>query len=236
VDGNQNGSATNSNSATEETLTTPPFATREPERYQALRVIESSTNGNGGAAGVLNSQTFIARDGDRRREDYETVAGAKVSLLQLPNGTYVLLPDKKLYAELKPEASGLTDKQAANVPSDFSPERLLNEARPAAHYEKLGTEDVNGRAAVKYRVTLKEGTGTAKEVTTECLVWVDEGLGMPIKSEMTATGGGVGGAHVTMELRDIKETVDDSLFQLPTDYRKVEAADIFAQLKQTGQP
>jgi outer membrane lipoprotein-sorting protein len=100
----------------------------------------------------------------------------------------------------------------------------------------LGAETVNGRATIKYRVTLKGQVGTAKEITTESLVWVDEGLGMPIKSEMTSTGSGAGNAHVTMELRDLKETVDESLFRLPTGYRRVEAADIFAQLKQIGQP
>lgn len=239
VASNQDSGGANSNNATVETLTTPPFATREPERYQALRVITSSLSGATGhdsAAETLSSQTFIARDGDKRREDYETPAGLKISLLQLPSGTYILLPDKKLYAESKPEADGVADSRAESAPEDFSPEKLLNETRPEAHYEKLGAENVNGRSTVKYRVTLKGPAGTANEVTTESLVWVDEGLGMPIKSETTSTGGGAAGAHVTMELRDIKETVDASLFELPTDYRKVEAADIRAQLKQTGQP
>lgn len=240
VAGNQNSVEANANGAAEETLTTPPFATKEPERYQALRVITSSLNdgtSNQSAAGALNSQTFIARDGDRRREDYETPAGVKISLLQLPNGTYVLLPDQKLYAEWKLDAAdGMADKQLMSVPPDFSPDKLLNAARPEAHYEKLGAETVNGRTTTKYRVVLRGKTGTTKEVTTESLVWVDESLGMPIKSEMTSTGGGAGGAHVTTELRDIKETVDESLFALPQDYRKVEARDIFAQLKQTGQP
>jgi outer membrane lipoprotein-sorting protein len=239
VTGNQNSGASNSNSAAEETLTTPPFATKEPERYQALRVVTSSMNGETGnrsAADALNSQTFIARDGDRRREDYETPAGVKISLLQLPNGTYVLLPDKKLYAEWKLEADGITDKQVASVPPDFSPDKLLNEARPEAHYEKLGAETVNGRATMKYRVTIRGKAGTTREITTESLVWVDEGLGMPIKSEMTSTGGDAGNTHVTMELRDIKETVDAGVLELPQDYRKVEARDIFAQLKQTSHP
>jgi hypothetical protein len=230
VTGNQNGGAANVNGAAEETLTTPPFATKEPERYQALRVITSSTgvgaNGSG-AADSSSSQTFIARDGERRREDYETPAGTKISFLQLTNGIYVLLPEKKMYAEWKPLAGGTGEGRAASVPPDFSPDKLLNEARPEAHYEKLGAETVDGRESAKYRVILRGKTGAAKEVTTESLVWVDETLGMPIKSEMTLTGG----ARVTMELRDIREMVDASLFELPQDYRKVEEREIFAQLK-----
>src|SRR5207248_10002045 len=42
VTGNQNSNAANANSATEETLASPPFITKEPERHQAVRVITSS--------------------------------------------------------------------------------------------------------------------------------------------------------------------------------------------------
>jgi hypothetical protein len=35
-----------------------------------------------------------------------------------------------------------------------------------------------------------------------------------------------------MELRDITETVDESVFTLPQDYRKVEAREILTQLYQ----
>ena len=230
VASNQNSTAEVTGGAGEETLATPPFATKEPEHYQALRVITSSTGSaaNGqGAVDSLDSQTFVARDGERRREDYETRSGAKVSFLQLPNGSYVLLPEKKMYAEWRPEATGGADEQAVRGAPDFSPDKLLNEARPEAHYEKLGTEMVNGRATTKYRVTLRGKTGAAKETMTESLVWVDEALGMPIKSEMTSTSG----ARVLMELRDIRETVEASLFELPQDYRKVEEREIFAELK-----
>jgi hypothetical protein len=230
VASNPNNVAANAGGATEETLATPPFATKEPERYQALRVITSSTGGeaNGPGAGDSSSrQTFIARDGERRREDYETPAGTKISFLQLQNGIYVLLPEKKMYAEWKPEAGGTGEGRKVSVPPDFSPDKLLNEARPEAHYEKLGAETVNGRETAKYRVTLKGKTGAAKEATTESLIWIDETLGMPIKSEMTLSGG----ARVTMELRDIRETMDANLFELPQDYRKVEEREIFAELK-----
>jgi len=57
---------------------------------------------------------------------------------------------------------------------------------------------------------------------------VDEQLGMPVKSEMSSPGG----AKVSMELRDIKETVDETVFNLPPDYKRIEAREIFAQLNQ----
>lgn len=224
VAGNQNGGA-NGNVPAGEEATRPPFATKEPERYQATRVI---TGGSGsGEAAAVNSQTFIARDGDKRREDYESPAGLKLSLLQLPGANYVLIPAKKIYAELTQEGAGGRDE---SVPPDFSPDKLLNEARTEARYENLGAETINGRATRKYRVTVRGKTGAAKEVTTETLIWVDEQLGMPVKSETISSGGGASAASkVVMELRDIKEIVDEGLFDLPQDYKRVEYKEILAQ-------
>ncbi len=194
----------------------PPFATKEPERYQATRVVTS-----GGDAGGVESRTLIARDGDRRREEYAEGAGARVAYLQLPEGSYVLLPAKKLYAELKTEAGADDGAHAARVPQDFSPEKLLNEARPETLYEKLGEENLNGRATVKYRVTVRgQKNGPA---ASESLVWVDESFGMPVKTETSSAG-----SKVTTELRDIKETIDAGLLELPPDYKRVAPAELFA--------
>jgi hypothetical protein len=227
--GNQNSANASASGANGVTSSTPPFATKEPERYQAARIVTSDGE-------ATSSRTLIARDRDRRREDYESPAGERVSYLQLPEGIYVLLPAKKLYAELKPGTGGGAEGRAASVPPDFSPEKLLNEARPESRYERLGEETVNGRATVKYRVTVMGKTGAGRETTTESLVWVDESLGMPVKTETTSTGGTTPGARITMELRDIKETVDAGLLELPPDYRKVEPAELFAQAQPSGHP
>ena len=228
---NQNGGAANVSNVSTDTSSTPPFATKEPERYQAVRVISTAPGGEtkGGEAAAAGEVkiTTIARDGARRREDYQT-DGLTVSFLELPGGSFLLLPEKKLYAELGPDAGGVTSRGKASAEPVLPPDKLLNEVRPQSHYEKLGTESINGRTAVKYRVTLRGQTGIAKETVIESLIWVDESLGMPIKTEMSSPGG----AKVSLELRDIKETVEDGLFNLPQDYRKVEAREIFAQVNQ----
>jgi hypothetical protein len=230
VSDNQTANAGAAAAGTGGTSSTPPFATKEPERYQATRVITSSEGGETKMEGAAGSRTLIARDGDKRREDYESVAGEKLSYLQLPEGIYVLLPARKLYAELKPETGGAEGERANVVPPDFSPDKLLNETRPESQYEKLGAETINGRATMKYRVRVLGRTGTSKEVATESIVWVDESLGMPVKTETTSTGKEGAWATVTMELRDIRETIDTGRFELPVDYRKVEARELFAQL------
>ncbi|HYO91516.1 MAG TPA: hypothetical protein VEQ40_07765 [Pyrinomonadaceae bacterium] len=227
TDGNANtNSAAGSTSVAEETSTTPPFSTKEPERYQATMVITSSLGEQSnipGMAGLTTKQMMVARDGDKRRVDLELFPGAKVAYLQTAAGRYMLVPDKKVYAEFNP--GGASDP-SKNLSSGFSPDELLNQSSGGARYEKLGAENVNGRSTVKYRVTVTGKTGEAKSATTESLIWIDESLGMPVKSETTLGGGGNANSKYSMELRDLKQEVDQSVFELPTDYRKIDYKDI----------
>ncbi|MDT4966555.1 MAG: hypothetical protein QOJ64_1292 [Acidobacteriota bacterium] len=230
--GNQSNVAGNENRGNQETLRVPPFATKEPERYQATRVITTTANNGSASAGSAEAQrsvTFIARDGERRREDYE-LDGSKISSLQLASGTYLLFAEKKIFAQLKSTADNGSKLLAESIPQDFSPEKLLNESRPEARYDDQGLESIDGRATRKYRVTLKGKVGESGAIVTESTVWVDEKLGMPIRSDMSSPGG----ARVVTELRDIKETVDDGVFELPQDFRRVTEKEFFAQLKPKG--
>ena len=222
TNGNANGSSTSSTATADQTSSTPPFPTKEPERYQATMV----TSGSGpqsdsipGLSALTNQHMSVARDGNKRRVETEMLPGIKIIYLQLADARYALYPAKKLYAELKLDQgnNGLTSSQ---VPSDFTPDKLISGAPPGAKYEKLGTEEINGRSTTKYRVT---SGGDAKS-TSETIVWADESLGMPIKVESTSKDGG----KFTLELRDIRQDVDSSLFELPKDYRKVEHSELIS--------
>jgi hypothetical protein len=58
---------------------------------------------------------------------------------------------------------------------------------------------------------------------------------MPVRTETTSTLAAGSSAKVTMELRDIKETIDARAFELPPDYRKVEARELFVHLNEASQ-
>src|SRR3954468_17050731 len=49
---NQNVGAANANGVSQETSATPPFATKEPERYQAVRIVTSSIGGGSADSGA----------------------------------------------------------------------------------------------------------------------------------------------------------------------------------------
>jgi hypothetical protein len=183
-----------------------------------------SAAGLPGIDALSNQQMFVARDGERRRVDSEMLPGVKISYLQLADARYVLLPSKKLYAEIKlGDMEGLPNP-AQGVPSDFAPDKLVKGTPTGAKYEKLGAEQINGRTTTKYRVTVPESEGATGG--SETTVWVDESLGMPIKVESISKDG----AKYSMEMRDIKLEADASLFELPGDYQKVEHRELLSKV------
>lgn len=216
----ENSANANATSAVDDAQTTPPFQTKEPERYQWTRVITGVAAGKANEPAV-SQQVFMARDGDKRREDYEILPGVKLTALRLPEGSYTLYPAKKIYAETGGESSARSNAQS-KVPPDFSAAKLVNASKTGARYEKLGTEDLNGRATTKYRITTRGQTGE----TSETIIWIDEALGMPIKSESTSKSETAGDSKYTVEYKDIKLEADPSLFVLPKDYKKVSQEEI----------
>ncbi|HMF56360.1 MAG TPA: hypothetical protein VK619_08445 [Pyrinomonadaceae bacterium] len=225
----QINSNTISSNAASETFDTPPFQTREPERYEAV-IVTTGNLGNApqGETTATEQRTFVARDGLRRRTEFDFRGGVKLVMLDMPTGHFILMPSRNAYADLA-ESEGVTLPGNAQVlPQEFSSEILNNEARGRARYERLGVENVLGREAVKYRVTTVNEAGEASG--SETLIWVDESLGMPVRSETVS-----GAAKFTMEMLDIKRDVDLSLFDIPANYRKESVRDFYAALFAEGE-
>jgi outer membrane lipoprotein-sorting protein len=184
---------------------TPPFPTKEPERYRATRTITVVTGGES-----LVTTTSIARDGAMRRYESDT-ASKKVAYLDVPEGRFVLLVDDKVYADLE-TGSDLPSSQDEEI----SPERLLHGDASQTSYEKIGTETVAGRKTNKYRV-LVNSSSSGNVTLSETLIWIDETLNMPIRSETRSPDL----TRTTMELSNIDLDVDKGVFQVPEDYKKI---------------
>ena len=199
---------------------TPPFQTKEPERYRATRTITTVTS----ADEQEISKTSIARDGELRREETDA-GGQRVVYLNLPEGRFVLLPEEKVFADAT-TVEHLETGVDAEGESERSPDRLLHTEPIATTYQRLGAESVNGRNTQKYRVVVNSST-SANVSGSETVVWVDEALQMPIKSEMKA----VDGAWWKMELTDIALEVEAGVFRIPEDYKKIAVSELRARLK-----
>jgi outer membrane lipoprotein-sorting protein len=215
-------SDTNQTSTNAIISSTPPFQTKEPERYQAVR---SMTFSKAGGKSV-KTRTLLAKDGEMRRDEYQTETNQKIVYLDLPAGRFILLPEAKLYADLSSEAGGgLDPSDRQDIDSENSPDRLLNTDPIAARYEKMGGEVVNGRNTSKYRVLVNTSTGGTVS-NRETLIWIDEALGLPLKSETVTSNGD----RTDMELSGIVLEVDKHLFEIPDGYKRVAPREIRERL------
>jgi hypothetical protein len=201
---------------------TPPFPTKEPDRYRAVRTVTHVSPGGN----TTSSQTSLFRDGPLRREEVESGDGSKWVYLEKAGQRFVLLPDKKLYAAL--EDQNALPNQTDN-PSDDSPDRLLHMDPIQAAYQKLPDEVIDGRNVSKYRVVVNASSveSVSKSVS---FVWIDEKLGMPIKSDVLAPDG----AHTTMLLSAISFDVNKEVFDIPAGYQKLPAPQVIGQIKPTN--
>jgi outer membrane lipoprotein-sorting protein len=201
---------------------TPPFQTKEPERYRATRIV-TITNTNGEA---LVAKTSIARDGDLRRHEPETNSKV-VAYLDLPEGRLVLLPDEKVYADLATDIGVATTDE-----EEITPERLLHTDTESTSYQKLGREVIGGRNSIKYRVVVNN-SAAGNVPRSETLIWIDEALNMPVRSETKSSDG----RRITTELTDISLDVDKRIFQVPDDYEKIALSDLRKRItSQNSQP
>lgn len=213
----QNGSPATKNASSDTVVSsTPPFQTKEPERYRATRTMTTVT-----ADGKTNvTRHTIAKDGELRRFEADFVS-LKTVYLNLPEARLLLLPDEKVYSDL---AEGLPPGSSYEE-EESSPERLLHTDTGNSSYQKLGTELIAGRNTEKYRVVVNE-VNAGNVSSSETVIWIDEALGMPIRSETKSSDG----SRSTMELSDIALEVDKNLFQVPNGYKKISVAEMINYL------
>ncbi len=183
----------------------PPFSTREPDRYQAVRTITLS--------GPLDSPqtTLIFRDGLRRREEYD-FWGKRIIYLEMPEGRYILSPSEQIFAKLNPTTGD--PRATPSADTALSPNSLSFTQVGEPRYRIVGREVIDGRETVKYRIT-------DAGILSETFVWFDENLGMPIRTEMRRTATDT--PEVVMELKKISLEVDAKVFDLPQNYRQVDS-------------
>ncbi len=189
--------------------TTPPFSTKEPDTYRAVRNL-TFTDSEGNSKTI---RTAIARSGELRRETTETGL-QPIVYLDSAQGSFILLPREKVYAQTDDETESATDQTDGEV------ERRIHTEPVKVKYQKLGNEVIGNRNLTKYKIvnTLADGTVS----NDETLLWVDETLGMPVRTETNSTDK----SRTTMELTEISLEFDKKVFELPSDYQKISTTEI----------
>ena len=231
--------ATNANTAnsnTNSSTTTSAIETKEPEKYSAKVRINLETSGDTQKGTVPALGATVARDGANRRMEIALPNNEKLIYLDVNGKNFIISPDRKQYAELNKETLGI------DVRPLLMPEQIVQRIQSQKGVEKVGEEQLNGRAVIKYRYGTTTNTQTqAGQVNTESFLLVDKETGLPLRSETIAASqnGQVQGmkqAKIVTEMSDISTTPAAELFAEPgADYKKVAPEEIRAQLNALAQ-
>jgi hypothetical protein len=116
------------------------------------------------------------------------------------------------------------------------PEQIVQQAKGVPGMKLVGEETQNGRQVVKYAYQAVANTNTsAGTVQTESYMLVDKETGLPLHTEtvsqsQTGNVNGVNGVRIVTEMTDIKTSPDRTMFDLPTDYKKIDPETVRAQV------
>jgi hypothetical protein len=226
VTANANLSATNANLSPTPAMVS---AAREPEKYRAVLVLSAETEGGQKTIGIPSLSAEVARNGADRRVSFKLPDGSDLIYLEQGDKHIVIMPGRKQFAELTPEATGFQLQKL------MTPGQIVSYLEKLKGIERVGDDTMNGRPADKYRYATTTNTSTsAGQVNTEAFFYVDKDTGLPLRvdlsSEASGNVQGIKGAKIVAEMRDISTNVDDSLFQVPADLNKVPPEQVRAQI------
>jgi hypothetical protein len=226
--------STNSNATTplgNANATAAPLAStveaREPERYIVTNTITIQPTGSSPQANIPPLQFSFARMGTERRVSFKLPdpVGEVIYLEKAPL-KYLVFPARNQYVELDPNELGF---QLGDV---MSPAAVVQRLKEKTQSEQLGTETINGRTAIKYR--LKGAADTRTKVGTaqaDSIVYVDQETGLPLRSEIETTSSSGAGARITTVADSVQFEPNASLFEVPTAMKKVTSAELKQQVQ-----
>jgi hypothetical protein len=196
--------------ASQHTAVALPFSTKEPQTYQAEMIVSFP-----GDAAVTEQRYFTARDGERRRTDRELPGKETLSVLELTGGKQLILQQQK---KCSPAEDAALPTRQGEAFTDFMTNEWLSERIPAS-YQEQGAEDVNGKSLKKYSVKFEKGGSQAT-------VWIDEALGIPVKTEIYDLKDGQISNKVTTEFRNLKLSIDSNVFEKPPGCQNITAKEM----------
>ena len=223
--GNANAAAVNSNTSPAAEAVT--IAASEPNEYRATLVFSGTAEGQSQG---IKIPVDVSRSGDNRRYAFNNlpVIGQLV-LLDRADKRYLIIPQRRQYAELTPELLGFDFRS-------LTPAQIVAHLRRQQGVERVGEEQLNGRTVTRYRYAASAQTQTqAGDVRADSYFLVDKDTGLPVHAELTgrSTGNvqGVSSARLVADMTDIQTTANAADFELPEGYQQLTEQ----QIKQQAQ-
>ena len=221
---NSNSAASNENANTAGGAAGGTFSTREPDRYSMKVNLNLEGNVNNRQGGTQAEIDFARLDANRRWTLRVPVFNLEATYLEKPGLKYLVIPARKQYVELTDEGLGF------HVGDLLTPSAMMERLQSKPH-ENLGTEPINGRAAMKYRFTGAANTGTsAGTVQADSFVYVDQETNLPLRIDLTAMANNASGRGM-LETRDIQLNPDPTQFEVPEGYQKITGQQLKEQVQ-----
>ncbi|HEY0426954.1 MAG TPA: hypothetical protein VGC76_04030 [Pyrinomonadaceae bacterium] len=232
LSGNTNKNANSNSVNTNSNASTAPSSaidTREPDKYQATVKLKFETTGEQKLTIPGELQANVARSGENRRMEFNMPNGDKVIYLETGGKNLIVLPNRKQYAELNKETTGI------DVRSMMTPGQIVNQVKSVKGVERVGEEKYADRDAIKYQYNAVTDTRTkAGNVETKSFIYVDKETNLPLHSETDAVASGsyqgIQGLKLITEMTNIKTDADAALFAEPTEYAKVQPEQVKQQV------
>ena len=155
--------------------------------YSADRIIESE-------AGAMQGKVYSAKDRERTEMQMQDMQTVMIIRRDKQLG-WMLMPMQKMYSQV-----------------DFAQAQQQSGAAPDDQVEitEMGAETVEGHAATKYKMLMKDGSAGG-------FIWIT-GEGIPVKMDMLSKSGR-DKSRITMTLKNIQiGTQDPQLFEIPAGY------------------
>jgi len=226
--GNANRATTANANTSPEPSRTAELEAREPDRYSVETTVTVQPAGETPQANIPPLRFSFAKMGaDNRRLEFNFPNPiGEVTYIEKGNFRYLIYPARNQYVELDPNELGF---QLGKV---MSPASMIERLKERTQYESLGTETINGRTAIKYRFKGAADTRTqAGTVQADSIIYVDQQTGLPLRSEVDAMLSSGKGARVVTETSSIELQPDATLFEVPTDMKKVTTAELKQQVQ-----
>ncbi len=215
-------------STTTTTNSSAVIESKEPDQYQATVMLKFETSGDQKVA-TQPIKAEVARNGTDRRMEFAMPSGEKLVYLERGGKQFVVMPQRKQYAELTKEALGF------EVRSLMMPEQIVKQLNNLKGIERVEEGKVDGRDAIKYRYAATTDTKSqAGQIETESFIIIDKETGLPLRSftnsESQGNVQGIKGASLVTEINNIRTTAEPNLFAEPTDFAKVPPEQIRQQV------
>ncbi len=219
---NSPGDNANSNAGSPVTSRRPTTADiKEPERYSVAMTITIPGAASGAPALMLTPQLSLAKLGADRRWTFVFPAPVgQIVYLEKSGLKYLVIFERKLYAELSADDLGF-------APGSVLMPHSIADRFKTGRYEKIGLEPVNGRTAIKYRVTGAGGAATQ----TDGMIFVDEQTGLPLRSELNVASSSGTKSRVIVEVNDLQLNPDRAQFDVPAGMKKVTSKEVKQQIE-----